>query len=85
MLLLGVVRNIVAFGAFVDVGVDTDGALFSLHLCFVFGYVYMLCLYMHNASMLFIFTIRKKAQPLQNNEQKNKRCVKGYFVPKLMP
>ena len=28
MQLLGVVRNIVAFGAFVDVGVDTDG-LFS--------------------------------------------------------
>jgi hypothetical protein len=40
MPLLGVVRNIVAFGAFVDVGVDTDGALSSLQLCFVFGYVY---------------------------------------------
>ncbi len=26
MQLLGVVRNIVAFGAFVDVGVDTDGS-----------------------------------------------------------
>ncbi len=25
MKLLGVVRNIVAFGAFIDVGVDTDG------------------------------------------------------------
>ena len=33
MPLLGVVRNIVAFGAFVDVGVDTDGALASLQLC----------------------------------------------------
>jgi uncharacterized protein len=35
MPLLGVVRNIVAFGAFIDVGVDTDGLLPSS------------CLYLH--------------------------------------
>lgn len=33
MPLLGVVRNIVAFGAFVDVGVDTDGVLSLLQMC----------------------------------------------------
>ncbi len=33
MQLLGVVRNIVAFGAFIDVGVDTDGSSSALRLC----------------------------------------------------
>jgi uncharacterized protein len=36
MPLLGVVRNIVAFGAFIDVGVDTDG-FFPYHVCIRFS------------------------------------------------
>ncbi len=53
MPLLGVVRNIVAFGAFVDVGVDTDGALSLLQMyldmfmrrlrCETDGFIFIRC------------------------------------------